>query len=215
MLVRSGVPSVAEHNAREAGVKLNSCAIALTEPQSSAASWTLKVEAILFDRAATRELGRVETITPLVTQTPSRVVAIATCPGCRGFRVTVELTEQVAGEHECEIELGELPDLHAAAGLVAIEPHAIIYGERYYYLAAALAAGATVVAVPRNVRIWTATGWALAAGGTMSVGGGPAIPIPAATAVQIAPGGKLRGPLNVTFAGIPAAGGGYIIELSQ
>ena len=215
MLVRSGAPSVLELHARETGhEKLNSLSVSIAEPQLAVARWTLKVEAMLFGRNVTRELGRVDTIAPAVTQTPSRVVAIASCPGCAGFRVSVELHPDVATAHECNVELGELPDLHAAPGLVAIEPHAILHGQRYAYLSAVLGAGATVVPIPANQRVQTVSAIAFAAGGTMAVAGGAAIPLPANVGVQLAPRGTLRGPVNVNFAAIPAAGADYIIELT-
>ena len=210
-LVRSGVPTSLELHAAEGG-KLNSLSVSISEPQSSAEIWEVKIEAIYFKRAAIRELGRVDTVPPIITQTPSRVVALATCPGCSGFRVMIDAPAAQTAQ-ECTVELGEVPYLHAAAGVIAVEPHAILHGNRFAYLSAALPAGGTVVAIPRNQRVHTVTGWALAAGGTMALGAGAAIPIPAASSVQLAPAGFVRGPVNVTFAAIPAATGGYIIEL--
>lgn len=212
--VRAGAPQAFELHAEGAGEKQNSLSVAITEVQNSLVVWQVKVEALLFERAATRELGRLDTIPPNTTGVPSRVVGIATCPGCRGFRVTVEAVGGHQGQETCNVDLGLVPYLHAAEGLVAVEPHAILHGRRYAYLSAALGAGNTNIAIPANQRIWTVTGWAFAAGGTMNLNAGAAIPIPANSAVQLAPRGTVRGAVVVGFAAIPAAGGGYIIELS-
>lgn len=214
-LVRSGVPTPVELHARDAGQKLNSLSIAISEPQNSPATWEVRVEALLFERAATRELGRVDTIAPVVTQIPSRVVAIASCPGCRGFRVTVFKPVTEGGPYECNVELGELPYLHSAPGLVAIEPHAIIHGQRYSYLSGTAPAGNSQVGIARNARVHTVSVIAPAAGGSFALGApGVFVPLPANVGVQIAPRGLVRGPTAVQFSTIPAPGAPYIIELT-
>ena len=147
------------------------------------------------------------------------MVCIASCPGCRGFRVTVEAPAvQQAGAEQpiVNVEMGELPYLHDADGLVAIEPHARLFGERYNLLAATLPAGNTIVPVVAPNRIQTVSAWQTGTGGTLSLSTHPGaiVPLPPNGAAQIAPRGTIRGSLNVLFGTIPAGRGGYSIELT-
>jgi len=213
--VRAGAPQTVELHAAEAGQKkLNSFAVAITENQASTIAWEVRVEALLYERAATRELGRVTVVPPSVSRVPSRIVAMGCCPGCRGFRVTVSGADPGSGApNECLVEIGLCEYLlEGDPGLVANEPHAVRHGDRYSYLAANIVAD-TNVQVPSNQRILTVSALSLGVGATMAVGTNPAINLERDVAVQVAPNGNLRGPLTVAFAGVPVQGLDYIVEL--
>ena len=69
-------------------------------------------------------------------------------------------------------------------------------------------AGAAVVAVPAGAYLSTVAGFAAAAGATMQIGGGDAIPIPNPGSASADVNCTLQGPLNVTFVGT----GGYLVD---
>jgi hypothetical protein len=89
-------------------------------------------------------------------------------------------------------------------------------GERYTYLAAALAAGNTNVVVPAGYRVLCVAAWQNGSGAsfTLNTVPGQTVVLPPFGAAELAPGGGLAGPITVTFAAVPAGGGGYIIDLA-
>lgn len=69
-------------------------------------------------------------------------------------------------------------------------------------------AGAAVVAVPDGAYLTSAAAFATAAGATLQIGAGPAIPVPAGGSLSHEPDGGILGPVNVTFVGTA----GYLVE---
>lgn len=84
MKLVSGIPQTAAIAAPNgAGTFLS---VALSEPPSSGAAWTLELYAVLESQPSL--VGRVTTRAPSAGDPPSRVVAWACCPGASGWEVT-------------------------------------------------------------------------------------------------------------------------------
>ena len=210
------------HAADMGRAEICSLSVAVSQPVRSHAYWRLTIEPRFDLQAVTRTLGAVETIPPGRGGPPQSVVAIATAPGAVSWFVEVERLRVVRDEQSpptaydqvIDVDLSAFPDV-AVPGVSPILGASRLVGERYLYQAAAVPAGASSVAVPAGRLVQAISVYQVGTGGTVSVDGGAALPLPPDGAVQWAPRGTLVGPTTVDCAAFPAGGGGYLIEETQ
>lgn len=185
-------------------------AIALTQTQLSSAALTSRYRVEV--RAKTDDgmflVGIFSTCPPRDGSTPTRMVAMCSCPGALSWVLYVR---PYALDPEDPDDFGDLSGMiNACAGEPGGQlPGVIRVGERPKYYAAA--APATVSILPgERVLSWSA--FSTAAGATVIVNGGPAIPIPNGGGVRGGDGALVEGPATIAFAG---AIGGYLVEVAE
>jgi len=218
MRVFAGQTARVSLHAYESGrIECPAVSVAISQSAASAAVWSLRIEPRFDAQAVVRVLGRVETVPPTMGAHPSSVAAIACAPGAVGWFVEVERVRversgapATAEDGFLDVDLSANPDL-LSPGVTALAGAAIGAAEIYSYQAGVVPIGASSVNVPVGGRVLAVSVWQSGAGGTVAVGGGPAVPLPPNGAVQLAPAGGIIGPLAVDFAAFGAAGG-YLIE---
>ena len=185
MLVRGGQP---RQLAIAGGAGLS---VSLSQAPADASSWRVRIWANL-EQGGRALLG--ELTTTARADEPSRVVALAGCPGVESWLVEVQGTPGGA----VELELGAS---HEAPALGLVLPQ-----RRWDYYTGVV--GAQVI--PAGQRVHTMAAQSVA-GGTVQVGAGAVIAVPAGGAVQLEPRGALRGPVTLTLAGTDA----WLVEVES
>lgn len=142
------------------------------------------------------------TLPPLNRTTPGRVVAIANCPGASEWTVSVTRAETDASATD-----GDWPEVSLAVGECIGPPGLVRVSERYTHYSGV--AGAVVLLPGDRVVGWSAV--ADPVGGTVTIGGLPAIIIPPNATAAGSTGGNLEGPVTMTFAGTIA----YLVEIAR
>lgn len=193
---------------------ISSVAVAL---QSARNAWRVTVHAELVPGRPWR-VGEVVVPVPSSAARSSRIVAIATVPGARGWQVEAK----PYGTPEDANELGYLEiaaaDVGGAGGAPGVAPVAgasLGSSPVRSYLAGVLDAGNTSIVVPATQQILAVSGWQNGSGGTVAILGGSAIPIPLNGSVSYEPQAYGQGAGSVAFGAMPAGGGGYLIELER
>ncbi len=132
---------------------------------------------------------------------PTRVVAMANCPGAKNWKIVATLVRGTSYDG-AELSLavgtpaGELPGLSRVS-------------ERFKYYTGTVP-GAVNILEGETVLGWTA----LASGGasTVTIGSGGAIPVPSGGSMSGGGGGLIEGPITFTFG---ANTSGYLIEVAE
>ena len=179
--------------------------ISLTQPGGSASRWVFRVR-VRTDEGISL-LGQFTT-TPPSTGIPSRVVAVATCPGVREWEVDVSPAPGVEGapfspdDSSVSLAVGK-PSPAAPTGVQRVNER-----PKYYS-----GVSGTVQLLPGEVLIgWSA--WDAGAGATVTLpdeASGTAIPLPPSGTGDGGMGGLLQGPTRIAFAGT----GGYLVEVAE
>lgn len=215
---RAQGPVRISHVARETGrIEVPSLAVAVSQPARAASVWTLRIECRLTDQAVTRVLGIVETVPPTVWEVPSKVAAIASCPGIVDWWVQVEYSHTTRAQDDrgdlddyIEVDLTSSLD-QALPGVTAVDGAARSLLGRYSYMAGVLAPGNTTITTPAGM-LQTVSAWQVGTGMLVRIDALPDAPVPPNGSIQLGPQGSYYGPLDVTFTNVPAGGGGYLVE---
>jgi len=178
--------------------------ISLTQPSGSQSRWVFRVR-VRTDEGLSL-LGQFTT-NPPSTGIPTRIVALATCPGAREWQVDVTPAPGVEGapaapdDSSVSLAVGKTSPM-APAGVQRVNER-----PKYYSGVAG-----TVQLLPGEELIgWSA--WDAGAGATVTLPDVPlsgAIPLPPAGVVEGGLGGLLQGPSRIVFAGT----GGYLVEVA-
>jgi hypothetical protein len=188
---------------------------------SRANSWRITVAAELSEASAWH-LGELRVPPALTRQTGSRVVCIACCPGAVGWVVeALPFTSAIPPyDTAAPTETGLLE--FSAADVGQLEPgivavgRAELVGARKGFQSGTMAPGNSQVTVPADRKIQRVSAWQVGIGGVFGIESYvEAVPIPpnGAASVQVDRFGSGAG--AVWFVGIPAGGGGYVIEFLE
>jgi hypothetical protein len=193
-----------------------SVSVHLAQPPSSSARWRLRVE--VQTESSWSTVGEIITAAPVAGASPNRVVAIASCPGAKNWRVLASLE---SGANQA----GEYLDLAASPCCVsppflALEGDNDVGGEgaAVYFSLSGVADGAVVV--PASAVVTGIAVFSPLAAATVQVNALVASAIPQNGALRLEPPwwidphtGAFKGSLiapTITFVNI--TGGGYVIE---
>lgn len=172
----------------------SSCAIYLSEANSSIARWRIRLQADLNGNGSFTDVGTFVTSPPTATSpkgSPARMVAAACMPGAKGWQVLVTLANPEDGiKAQADINLSSYEGI-GHLGLVRTS-------ERYAYIAGSSGASTTVtIKVGQRVTTWAAISDGAAA--TVTIAGGNTISIPATDSVEGNPDGTLQGKFDFVF----------------
>ena len=140
---------------------------------------------------------------------PSRVIGVASCPGAIAWHVEASLVS--TGSVRASAELGATVTAggttEAEVRPNSVNAYATDYRVRSGVGAVAPGTMVTVSAGERVIAVSAMRSAAAATGGTVSLAG-QLLPVPPGSAVTVESGGKLLGPVTVTFTDVD----GYVLE---
>lgn len=188
---------------------------------SRANSWRLRVHAELAP-ASTWRVGELLVPPPLTPSEGTRVVAVCCCPGAVGWVVDALPYVSAVPPYDTAdpLEKGYLEIAAADVGMIEMGIHPVgrteLIGARKNYQSGTMAPGNSQVTVPADRKIQRVSAWQVGVGGIFGIEAYiEAVPIPpnGAASVQVDRFGTGAG--AVWFVGIPAGGGGYVIEFLE
>lgn len=206
--------------AGQGDVELPCVSVSTSQPALAASAWEIRVEARLRGtQAIFRELGGVETIPPSDGGRPSKAVLLAGIPGAvewvaRVSRVAVHRDGASLPEDEF-IDVDVSASMHGGCshGLWCCPGESREVRNRYAILSGTIPVGGANVVIPASRLIHTVSAYTNDVGGQLTWLGQTVV-LPQFGSLQLAPRGTYQGPTTLVFAGFPAAGGGYVIEVS-
>lgn len=198
-----------------------SLSVLLYQPPTSTARWRVRVEVITENGSAV--LGELVTHAPSAGAPPNRVIAIASCPGGRGWRLLVKLESGAPSSSEI-IDMAASPCCGSrafeAVGGDDVDELGGVGLSAPSYVATGGVDG--VVAVPAGAVVTGIAAFTSQAGATIEADGlGNTVPVPQGGDADLSPPwwvdpesgelrGALRGPVNITFTNTD----GYAVEMA-
>ena len=182
------------YDSEEAGESL---AIFLSQTPGDSARLYFAVYAILSSGGQLL-VGTFNSSPPIATDPqgqPTRLVAYASCPGAVGWTVRHGLAASyIGGVHESYgVDLGSSKGIVSPSGVTRVN-------QRYNYAAGQTTDTSYTVAPGQKILSWTAV--APSTAGSVQLGTGQVIQVPAGAAVQAEPGSGLLAAENFTFTNV-------------